>query len=213
MPLNSFVFNYSEDQHGNCGWILKPEFDVSTPRAIAHDIIEHFSDDNGSVEHELMALGSILYGRYQMGLVSGDGLSSDICYLFMNFILNNKMITNIKYKQGLKNETLSERELDNILFDATDYIKKELNNYEEILTSNILKQITDYLTIAKKWIIKGYFRAKRKYKDPYIITELFNEIERKAERCQHGDYGMQLKVTYQIQPEIKVWTKESFILN
>ena len=100
-----------------------------------------------------------------------------------------------------------------VSFDATDYIKKELNNYEEILTSNILKQITDYLTIAKKWIIKGYFRAKRKYKDPYIITELFNEIESKAERYQHGDYGMQLKVTYQIQPEIKVWMKESFILN
>lgn len=174
-----------------------------------HDIIEHFRDDNGSVEHELMALGALLYGRYQMGLIYGHSLSLDFCYLFMNYMLNTSKLINLNYKHTFSNKNISISELDNILFDAKDYIIEECHGRELELTENVLLQITDYLTTAKKWMIKGFYRAKRKYKDPYIMTELFNKIEKVASKY-NGDYGMKLKITYQIQPEIKVWGKEYF---
>lgn len=57
---------YREDKdRGFWGLCLanRPHFDPGDGRTIAHDVLEHFPDDDGSMEHEYLALGALMHVR------------------------------------------------------------------------------------------------------------------------------------------------------
>lgn len=209
MSLASFNFTYDTDKNGNDGWLLKPEFDVAGNMTIAHDTVEHFRDDDGSVEHELMAMGAVMFGRITMGLATDDGMAIDLTYMYIYANDGSGIVEPCNYKRKINDEYFSPDTLDKICETATKKIIDELDYHNED-NSEVVEHIKSFLQLAKQWIAKGYYRAKRRFKYPDIMTTIFNEIARKAKNI-NGDFGDVLKVTYQINPDIKVWVTKHYI--
>lgn len=64
------VFEWREDREfGHDGWILKgfPNFNASGGQGIAHDTLEHFKKGDGSLAHEMLAFGAIIFIRGETG--------------------------------------------------------------------------------------------------------------------------------------------------
>lgn len=209
MSLASFNFTFGTDQHGNDGWILKPEFDVAGNMTIAHDTVEHFRDDDGSVEHELMAMGAFMFGRITMGLATENGMAEDLRYMYIYANDGSGIVEPCDYKRKIDDEYFSPETLDDLCDDASVKIMDELECTDD---SDTFNHIINFLTIAKQWIAKGYYRAKRRFKYPEIMTNLFNKVAY-ATKNINGDFGDVLRVTYQINPDIKVWVTKHYIVD
>lgn len=209
MSLASFNFTFGTDQHGNDGWILKPEFDVAGNMTIAHDTVEHFRDDDGSVEHELMAMGAFMFGRITMGLATENGMAEDLRYMYIYANDGSGIVEPCDYKRKIDDEYFSPETLDDLCDDASVKIMDELECTDD---SDTFNHIINFLTIAKQWIAKGYYRAKRRFKYPDIMTNLFNKVAY-ATKNVNGDFGDVLRVTYQINPDIKVWVTKHYIVD
>lgn len=209
MSLASFNFTFGTDQHGNDGWILKPEFDVAGNMTIAHDTVEHFRDDDGSVEHELMAMGAVMFGRITMGLATENGMAVDLKYMYIYANDGSGIVEPCDYKRKIDDEYFSPETLDDLCDDASVKIMDELECTDD---SDTFNHIINFLTIAKQWIAKGYYRAKRRFKYPEIMTNLFNKVAY-ATKNINGDFGDVLRVTYQINPDIKVWVTKYYIVD
>ena len=212
MPLASFNYDYTNDFNGEDGWLLKPEFNVSmTGATFAHDIVEHHPKDNGSIEHELMALGAILFGRYQMGYATDDGIARDISYLFTNTLNFSPDITDIKYIRKLngEDEWTNENVLSHIMELVSNYVIEDAEYYNYI---NYKKDLKKYIKIASKWIRKGFHLAKKRFNTPETMFNVYNTVAKaiKPHHISCGDYGYKLKVTYQINPEPKAWVKVNY---
>lgn len=54
-----------DDEYGTLGFRMRnrPHFNAVPGMAVAHDLLEHFPGDDGTLEHELMALGASLFVR------------------------------------------------------------------------------------------------------------------------------------------------------
>lgn len=209
MSLASFNFTFGTDQHGNDGWILKPEFDVAGNMTIAHDTVEHFRDDDGSVEHELMAMGAVMFGRVTMGLATENCMAEDLRYMYIYANDGSGIVEPCDYKRKIDDEYFSPETLDDLCDDASVKIMDELECTDD---SDTFNHIINFLTIAKQWIAKGYYRAKRRFKYPDIMTNLFNKVAY-ATKNVNGDFGDVLRVTYQINPDIKVWVTKHYIVD
>lgn len=209
MSKASFNFTFGTDQHGNDGWILKPEFDVAGNMTIAHDTVEHFRDDDGSVEHELMAMGAVMFGRVTMGLATENCMAEDLRYMYIYANDGSGIVEPCDYKRKIDDEYFSPETLDDLCDDASVKIMDELECTDD---SDTFNHIINFLTIAKQWIAKGYYRAKRRFKYPDIMTNLFNKVAY-ATKNVNGDFGDVLRVTYQINPDIKVWVTKHYIVD
>lgn len=212
MPLASFNYDYTNDFNGEDGWLLKPEFNVSmTGTTFAHDIVEHHPKDNGSIEHELMALGAILFGRYQMGYATEEGIARDIAYMFTNTLNFSCDISDIKYVRKLNgdDEWVKEEVLSHIMELVKEYVNEEAEYFKY---TGYRKELNKYVKYAKKWVRKGFHLAKKRFKTPETMFDVYNKVAKSIEKSHinGGDYGYSLRVTYQINPEPKAWVTMSY---
>lgn len=186
--MAKLVFEYAEDhEFGNTGWRLenKPEFNAATDgRLVAHDCIEHFANDDGSVEAELMALGAALYGRCNMGQdVTTEGLASDMLFTCRDGVRSPGRTQKIEDEWAL--EEMSEKFL-------------QYADGEEII--NPAKTLAN----ALGWIRKGYRKAAKRYFSSLRMVEMFNDIERFVNNIRYAELGEKLIIqTFPMLGEVK----------
>lgn len=84
------------ERRESLGWLMEGAPNTYEPAGgmtVAHDILEHQANDNGSIEHELMALGAMIHIREEGCYWSRQGsllkpvkhLSSGLVFLFNNY--------------------------------------------------------------------------------------------------------------------------------
>ena len=141
--------------HGPKDW-----FPVNEGRLLAHDILEHFAHDDGSVEGELMALGASVNIRGISGLIQASGYASDLEDLIRRNISVPHQTTR-----------LSEEKAEQIITDACthpgliSWLKDDDIDVPEMLNR------------CHGWMRIGYRRSVKRFGDDHAnLTYMFQSL-------------------------------------
>jgi hypothetical protein len=178
------------EEYGELGWKLKskPHFEPLGGMATAHDILEHFQNDDGTAGGECQALGAMFLVRgetyqhiknQQFDRTPGESLGSDLVELF-----------NRQYPMPTPPATkrLDDAKIERWLYDAYgstlhEASWSELDEKEEFKT---------FVAKAIVWMRIGYKRALKKYKDVALdIPYIFHSIETQADELLKNAYESQ----------------------
>lgn len=182
------VYRFNKQEHselGFDGWLLvgaPATYYPLTGMGVAHDLLEHKADDNGSVEDELLALGGALWVRgeggywvsYTLSLhTPGENLVPDLCMLATQF-------GGIEGIQDPGRTTKLEAHVEKWIDEAIEGAREELvGEYDELDE----KDVSKYLDNVRGWIRKGYRRTKKRYSAHSAgeLAYLFHTIEKEAD--------------------------------
>ncbi len=185
-----YIFEAAEhEEYGLLGWRLQghPTFEPLAGMAVAHDMLEHFPNDQGTPEDELQALGASLLVRGETYFATVGRLQTSPAYQMQGELLQ-------LYFWAVQNESSLEFEspgdvkvnadIDEILDDIIT------RNRETLESENLPDEDMDIFASpenmrrAKLWLAKGYNRALRRYKgvDVDSLPYLFIDIEKKADK-------------------------------
>ena len=145
--------------------------------AAAHDMLEHFARDRGTVEEELMALGASLHVR-RANVRWFDRASDNIGSDFRD---------QSRYLADSGREELDDpgrtraTEIDSIVRDAVEYARKDWSYGSDDETPPLLMDAERIVG----WFRKGYRKAKARYRniDEQALWYTFSRIEGEAERA------------------------------
>lgn len=170
---------------------IKPNRDYY--RLLAHDLVEHIGEQNGTAEDELRAFGAILFGRFSLGM---GGTDTELGIEIGSFIHNH------------------------IEVPKTIRICPEVREYQDAIWEGILAESDYILTkplepkdkrVIMHWLSKGYMQAQRRYKTPMCLYNLYCSVTHhlfEALRCP-PDYLKAVHVGIDIQSEeVHVRVKE-----
>lgn len=161
-------------------------------RGLAHDLIEHMGEQNGTAEDELRAFGAVLFGRYNMGTTpSVFHLGIEIGSFINNYIERPKHTR----------------------------VCAEVLEVQDQLWAGILKESRHLLTVPLKpkdkrpsmhWISKGYMQAQRRYKSSTCMTNLYFSVARQlSEALRFTESPKAVYVTVDVPTEtVHVRVKE-----
>lgn len=154
-------------------------------RGLAHDLIEHMGEQNGTAEDELRAFGAVLFGRYNMG----DIYSAFHIGIEIGSFINNH-IERPKHTR----------------------VCEEVLEIQDQLWEGILKKSRHTLTVPLKpkdkrpimhWISKGYMQALRRYKSSSCMTNLYFSVAHQLnEALRYSKSPKAVYVTIDIPTEI-----------
>ncbi len=196
MPSRIFEYTYDEEfgSHG-LRMINMPHFNVGDGLTCTHDLLEHFPNDKGEVEDELMALGASLHVRDNdsFGNCSGnrysaaENLSSDLANLG-NYLNGRSLLMAPPKARRLNNcdegieQTIQEAvRLAKIEIDAMDLYDTEWFDRKKL----------------EGWLRHGYRRARRRYPTPsWHMCGFFMHVRDRIDQvAKYMDLGQRIKVT------------------
>ena len=154
-------------------------------RGLAHDLIEHMGEQNGTAEDELRAFGAVLFGRYNMGVTTNAFyLGIEVGSFINNYIERPKHTR----------------------------VCGEVLEVQDQLWGGILKESGYTLTVPLKpkdkrpimhWISKGYMQAQRRYKSSACMVNLYESVTRQLrEALRYSEYPKAVYVTVDVPTEI-----------
>lgn len=158
--------------------------------AVAHDMLEHFRNDKGAVEEELMALGAGLHVR-RANTRWFDRASENIGSEFRD---------QARYLADSGREELDDpgrtrpTEIDSIVRDAVEYARKDWSYGSDDEPPPLLMDAERIVG----WFRKGYRKAKARYRniDEQTLWHTFFRIEEAAERAiKRMDEGEIITIT------------------
>jgi len=187
------------DEYGENGWLMKGAPSTYMPiggMGVAHDLLEHRRNDEGSVRDELLAFGAMLYVRGEGGywnrnasrLEPGEHLGGEMA---------NDL--GIKYEgiergipdpgRTLRLEDDVEEWIEQAIRGCRSEIKEHLSGWHTGDAPFSGDQINEFLDRARGWLRRGYRMARRRYKniDVCVLSHLFAEIEKKADHLLKDD--------------------------
>lgn len=183
-------------EYGHNGWRLKsqPNFDPLAGMAVAHDCLEHFSDD-GSVAAEYMALGASMFIRDEYfynhkGKIEtnpGVHIASDMPDIMRHILQESYEFPKAPRTYPLESEV--EGWINRMFQEYHRNIREEYDYKDLKLSVDIKRSIRSYLRI-------GYRKAKKRYgRDHWGAQTLFREIEEKADKAlKSAEEGTELHV-------------------
>jgi len=174
-------FIWAKDRdHGSMGWLPKniPHFNVSDGLGVTHDVMEHFSSRDDSIESEMMAFGSMLYirgmGDYWAAINAyypnpADQMPNDIARFLGE---NGEHITAPRSESRM-----GDSDADDIL-EAT-FAKVRALLPDELDCWSAEFDIEPVIMNAMAWVRIGYVACARRFhqNSPYAISDTFQEIE------------------------------------
>jgi hypothetical protein len=186
----------------------KPHFEPLTGMAIPHDLLEHFPDDNGTLEDELQALGASLYVRdgssyyAQAGSMYRDPsvhIASDMRMQARNYVDRSYLLRDPGITRRLDDEYLEDqiqqtciravKELREEFEDAMDWFPAWLNSEEQ------RKRFVG-------WMRLGYRRAVKRYShvSTHQCLSAFLDCQKKVDDFLKGAYEYQtVRVTINLK--------------
>lgn len=188
-----FVYERHED-FGSNGWREKdkPHFQPLEGMAVAHDTLEHFPDDSREIEHELMALGAMLWVR---GPHYGRHAAWENIQASMTDVYPLHRWQDVPFgaplpgmRRRLSHDPCSIEgdfhELNETLF---EFIRENCHNGEDLKPNEVdfLKIFVDRVV---PWLRHGYRRARRRYCGdgrpgyPGDLSSLFQKIQERADK-------------------------------
>ncbi len=188
------LFNVKwEDDFAQLGCLEKgapATFQAFTGMGTAHDCLEHFKGDSGSVDDEFQALGCALWIRGYQGYFRNGvefNMASECVNLWRYFTdgvpmksAGNKKLEFDYYINGIIEEAKLIMKAEN--FD--NYTKKTYNPFYESM---------------KYWMQIGLTKAKVKFKYPGKTVSLFQDIEDKIDKkLKHAEEGDEIHVSYKL---------------
>lgn len=186
-------------------------FDPTSGEVIAHDILEHQLGDDGSVEHELMALGASIYVRCGRAWYAEKGLfTADPAYQMSGDI----GIYQARYMAGQGRDELRDpgrtrpinRSQDGLNGETIDSLlhrcaQRALVTFNEDHDHDILAP--QWLQNPERligWMRRGYNAASRRWRRmgmmPWETMWLYNEVNRVVKEETRGlDEGDEITVS------------------
>ena len=199
--MTTAVFTVAmNDSYGMLGFRLrgKPHFEPLGSMAVAHDLLEHFPDDNGGPEGELEALGASLFIRGLTGAyINGSAarnLQPDVVRLFREYHPGALLAppATLGTKRVLTpDDEETEAQIDELLTRL-----RRPDEWDATLHGTDL--ITpDQQQAMAAWLRRGYRRARRRYGNPWHVSYLFTAIENGVSKLEHHiEEGMELRIKY-----------------
>lgn len=201
--VRKFEWRY-DDEWGVHGWApaKMPHFNaLGVGFGIAHDVLEHFSDTDDSLEGEFMAFGSILYFRAETDWWAHEGVlsSPDPAYQMSSdmyeFVANALAAGWLRdtCKRGVKP---LDTELEDILWRLKSKVLAQLGGDDRVAPDQH-ERFKTTLYCALDWMRRGYRKACRRWGLAlHERIELFNTVIRECEpHLGHGEYGQVLRVS------------------
>ena len=205
-------FEYREDHDwGTLGWVLKDAplvYNTGGPVLVAHDCIEHFTNAvDGSIEDELLALGSIAWIR-------GDSLTEMNHRYTCGQSLGSDVHTLLRVGRPVKDMTGHYDPWES----ASDYIeegiKKGVSMFlreEDELTKGVMKQDAHNI---KGWMLRGMRLARRRfYGDKDLALYLFTEVRDQVAKIKCMEEGDTIRVSIGIKQQSVQVTHRSIYEN
>lgn len=179
----------------------KPHFDPLAGLAVAHDMLEHFKDDDGTLVGELQALGASIYVRdgesyYQQRNLTRTDPAEHISSEFLSQVWYTKergedtvpaspTCRSLAYDESVFARTVGK---------ARHQLYGELD-YKDLPAWIRSEQQRRYLV---GWMRHGYSRAVRRYRrySPYHMMTVFTEVENKVDKylkCA-DDFGQSVRI-------------------
>jgi len=200
-----------DDETGTLGLMIKGTqfnqnmFAASEGSLIAHDLIEHQngSDQIGSIDDELEALGGIWYVRGQHGELQRNGYSNytpeqniayDITRMFRDYFYGQYV--NMNFNKG-KNPVTDDESLKEIISQAK-FQESEFDQDNDDLDGIEIK-FKEFLKIALQRMRIGYSKARRKYerKGRFVANNIFWNISDAVQKYCKPEYeGIEFKLSY-----------------
>jgi hypothetical protein len=205
MIVRRFVRHHHEE-YGFDGWRPQwiPHFDPSEGLGVAHDTLEHVLHDQGTVETEFMALGTIAWLRGQGGWFQQHRPhSSDLAYQMSgDFMQQAEYLDgeNRQMKKAPRTRALAEGYMDDALQECVrkgmKLIRDEHGEDEDAFMVTAIDPDS-----ALSYMRMGYRRAARRYAgtDPCEMSYIFDEIMQGAEKHgKHAELGDVLVVRVEV---------------
>jgi hypothetical protein len=192
MIHRKFIHEYS-DKYGSWGWrpAWMPNFDPLQGMGIAHDILEHFPGDDGSVEGELMAHGAMLFVR-------GEGYFNQDRFNYQSDALETIAgdVPDLLYDElfwagrtlGTPPRHIVEEEDEERLRTITHHAMSEARmsigwragDHKDDLTAFLNKEMDERVL---GWLRRGFVRAQHRYRriSKDSVLHVFKVIEQAAD--------------------------------
>lgn len=205
-------FDWKDSANFEPGWIMRgmPNFDPIGSLGMAHDVLEHLTPNDDSMEAEMRAFGVIVWGRGMSGwfyransrYTVAATLSHDLCEFIRNHYLGGETLHEAPPGRGRKR--LDDDDAERILFDvfretlkatrrsAPDYMDDD----EEI--ADLRHYAAGFMRTAMPWMRMGFRQAERRYRDsnPDEFTWMFEQLESEFRNTAYtGEFGEILRVT------------------
>jgi hypothetical protein len=185
-PMKTYRFTVAEhEEYGNLGFKPSwyPHGDPLGGMAVAHDILEHFPNDDGSAEGEFLALGAALYIRGDTGYFQRNGnvneakvhIASDFPMIWQALTDRDGRST-VKHVQKVRDTELLDR--------CREIVRLGIKNLEEngVEPEDLPNHGTREL--IARWLAKGYAKAARRYRmDQHTLSYVFGKIEAEADKA------------------------------
>jgi hypothetical protein len=189
-----YTFSCAEhEEFGNLGWRLmsQPDFDPLSGMAVAHDILEHFPNGDGSPKDELLALGASIWVRdgWHTNGTAGDNIAPDL----------QEVLRHVTYEDMSLPDPPATKPLEHY---AEDEITKAVECLLRESKYNGEKYSPSTLSAVRGWLRIGYRKGVRRYNGWYAcdVQTIFNEIMQAADKAlKHAEAGDRLVVSYAIQ--------------
>ncbi len=187
-----------------------PNADPYWAMAVAHDLLEHFPDDDGGVEAEFMALGAAYWLRHESGYTAqkypqsphgpAEAIGSDFIELYRHIAHEGFSLLDPGTVEPIEDEDTDEM-LRRIARVGQQYARDEesYNGDEEEAEELALFCSDQSRERIVGWLRKGYRRATERFEgcDAYSLAEsVFGEIETRVDAWLKGsaEVGMFLEV-------------------
>lgn len=199
-------FNWDHDEEfGVDGWIPKhmPKFNaLDSGFGMAHDVLEHFSDKDSSIQGEFLAFGSMLYLRAESDYWSNENSRvTDAAIIMAGDVA--RFLQDVYHEDGVPAAPKTRKldsELEEILSSIAVLTVEDLADY---FNGDDLDEarVQTMLTNALDWMRRGYRKAAKRFNmQPWERYTLFSMVERECERVmKQGDFNDVLEISVDIK--------------
>lgn len=195
-------FEWREDEeYGGWGWIPKgfPKFNAGRGMLVAHDTLEHFTNDSGTLEAEIRALGAMVLIRGEGGYFWNKGsiqgpeksLGADLAHFYSE--LSNGMHSDEGEFSMPPRTRCLDTEGDYIIEQALKEgrelfeLERKYNGSESEVDE---KKLKEWERKMRGWLRIGYRKAVKRYHNalPHELSYLFDCVEEKIDtRFKSGE--------------------------
>lgn len=214
------------EEYGMNGWLMVGAPNTYVPltgMAVAHDLLEHRRNDQGTVEDELLAFGAILYIRGEGGYWARKGNVHPPGHHLGSEIADDLGVKYEGISLGIQDpgrtrplEDHVEEWITDAIREARVHIREYMNNGHASDPIVDKSQVEEYLSRVVGWIRRGYrMTAKRYHGIPsYNLAYLYAQIEEQADKLLKDDMAQYCEMVIRLNPRkcsVQVYLDESHL--